>query len=252
MTKILGVIPAAGRASRLPNLSCSKEIISIKPPTENGEHAKAMPIITYLLERMKYTEVSRVFIVVNPEKWDIVQLLQSGKEYGLQISYLVQEERHGMPAAIDLAFNWVEDETVIFGMPDTIFYPENAYQILLENHNLFGPDLTLGLFPTQKPQKFGMVSFSPGFQYLYSVDKPATSDLEYMWGIACWSKTFYKFLHNYLNECPMEKEIVLGDVFQAAHQAGLNIRVFPFIDGKYVDIGTPDDLFLREVTEINP
>jgi NDP-sugar pyrophosphorylase family protein len=39
-----------------------------------------------------------------------------------------------------------------------------------------------------------------------------------------------------------EQEIVLADIFQAALDVGLNVRVLPFEGSEYIDIGTPEDL----------
>jgi glucose-1-phosphate thymidylyltransferase len=77
----------------------------------------------------------------------------------------------------------------------------------------------------------------------YTVDKPASTDLRYMWGIGCWGKRFSEFMHQALSQRSGEgKEVVLGDIFQAAKEAGLDVRVVPFEDGRYIDIGNLDEL----------
>lgn len=67
-----------------------------------------------------------------------------------------------------------------------------------------------------------------------------------MWGIGCWEPVFTDFLHQYLKqkEIQPDKEVVLGDVFQAAHEAGIVIKVVPFAQGEYIDIGSLDDLVI--------
>jgi hypothetical protein len=64
-----------------------------------------------------------------------------------------------------------------------------------------------------------------------------------MWGFGCWGKVFTEFMKQRLEHLsPYANEIVLGDIFQDAAEAGLNVRVLPFENGEYVDIGTWEDL----------
>jgi glucose-1-phosphate thymidylyltransferase len=114
---------------------------------------------------------------------------------------------------------------------------------LLAAHNSQKYDVTLGLFPTLKPERFGMVAFDQHNHFLYTVDKPAQTDLTYMWGIGCWGPVFSDFMHTWLRkQPPVRGEIVLADIFQAAQHAGLRLGVVPYVNGEYVDIGSLDDL----------
>lgn len=242
---VIGLIPAAGRAKRLPMLPCSKEIYPIgtfKKVMEGQIIQYPKPIIAYLMERLSLAEVQKTIIITSKEKSDILRLLGDGKSFNMRLSYLVQEENNGMPYALNLAYPWVKDSIILFGMPDTVFFPENAFVALLEKYVSTKTDLTLGLFPTDKPEKFGMVKFDDDNNFIYTIDKPSSTDLKYMWGIACWSNTFSSFMNEYINTNREPKELVLGTVIQAAQGAGLRVNVLPFADGAYFDIGTPDDL----------
>ncbi len=244
---VVGLIPAAGLAKRLGILPFSKELFpvglaEIRLDDQPVQYPK--PIITYLLERMALAQASKLIVIISREKGDILRFLGSGEKFGdFHISYLVQEIRSGMPYALDLAYDWIRNDTIVFGMPDTIFFPEDAMAQLMDFHQTSNADLTLGLFPTEKPQKFGMVSFDQQTSQVgYIVDKPAQTGLKYMWGIACWNPTFTHLLHVYLQQNTAEREVVLGDIFQAAVDGGLKVLVKPFDNGKYVDIGTTEDL----------
>ncbi len=245
MNQLVGVIPAAGQGKRTAFLPCSKEIFAIgfmDVVVEGQVQRQPKAVGLYLLERMVIAGADRILIVSNRDKTDILRYFGGGSNWGVQIAYLVQENAWGMPYALDLAYPWLRDETVLFGMPDTIFEPFDAFQQLLAEHQREVADLTLGLFPTDKPERFGMVSFD-GSRMLYTVDKPAQTDLTHMWGIACWETSFARFMHEYLEQqAPPAREIVLGDVFQAALETSLVIRVLPFANGEYIDIGTPEGL----------
>jgi len=245
MNRIVGVIPAAGRGKRTHFLPCSKEIFPIgfmDVMVEGQVQRRPKAVGSYLLERMVMAGADRILIVSNRDKADILRYFGGGLDWGAQIAYLVQENTWGMPYALDLTYPWLRDETVLFGMPDTIFEPFDAFKQLLAEHRRTSAAITLGLFPTDAPERFGMVAFHEGWM-LYTVDKPVQTDLTHMWGIACWEPSFSQFMHEYLGALiPPAHEIVLGDVFQAALEAGLAVQVLPFEDGEYIDIGTPEDL----------
>ncbi len=242
---LIGLIPAAGRAKRLPMLPCSKEIYPIGTFTrlEDGKTIRyPKPIISYMLERLSTAGVNRTMIITSKDKSDILRFLGDGKKFNMDISYLVQEENNGMPYALNLAHPWTKDALILFGMPDTIFFPENAFELLLKKFIATKADLTLGLFPTEKPSKFGMVKFDAQENFINTIDKPSFSDLKYMWGIACWNNSFRTYLKEFIDKHAFKNELALGTVFQAACDDGLRINVLPFPTGKYFDIGTPEDL----------
>ncbi|MGB9872410.1 MAG: sugar phosphate nucleotidyltransferase [Anaerolineae bacterium] len=247
MHKVVGLVPAAGHGKRVALLPCSKEIFpiglaNVVEDERGGIRPKAVG--EYLLERMQVAGVTRVFIILSRGKWDIMHYFGDGDRFGLHIAYLLQENVWGMPYALDLARPWLCDETVLFGMPDTIFQPEDAFQRLLLCHQGSSADITLGLFPTTAPERFGMVEFdNTSRRALYIIDKPSQTHLRYMWGIGCWGPTFTEFLHSQLQVLsPPQKEIVLGDIFQAAIENGLEVQVLPFEGGEFIDIGVSEEM----------
>ncbi len=243
--KLIGLIPAAGQAKRLKNIACSKELIPIGSTTrlaEGHSEFEIKPVISYLIDRMTLAGVRELCLIISKEKTDILKYLGSGASAGCRISYIIQEESRGMPDALNQCLPWVGDAVTVFGMPDTIFFPQNAFQILLQDYIQSGADVVLGLFPTQKPHKFGMVDFDQEDNFLYTIDKPASCDLKYMWGIACWGSKFSQFIDRYIQETKAPSEFILSAIFQAAFEAEMKIKVTPFENGQYLDIGTPEDL----------
>lgn len=169
--KLIGLIPAAGQARRLAPLPCSKELFPIGYfENEQGSHPK--PVGIFLIERLITAGVDQAYMIISEEKEDILRYFGNGEAFGISLSYLIQENPRGMPNALDLAYQWVKDATIVFGMPDTIFSPSDAFTQLLDQHRKMGADLSLGLFPTQKPERFGMVSFAGEDQFIFTVDKP--------------------------------------------------------------------------------
>jgi len=243
---IVGIIPAAGRGSRLYPYPGAKELFPVGFQdicVKNQIEKRPKVISQYLIENIVKAGAKRLFVIIGEGKHDIMSYYGDGHRFGVEIVYLFQEDLYGMPFAINLAKNLVKDSTVIFGMPDTIIEPNDVFLRLVNFHFSKKSDLTLGLFRTDNAEKFGMVDIDEKNKVTYIIDKPKETSLEYMWGCACWSASFSNLLDEYLEVHPyFGKEIVLGDVFTSAIENGLLVRGFIFDDGQYIDIGTADEL----------
>ena len=77
--EVVGLIPAAGRATRIAQLPCSKEVYPVGFKT-GGEGNTPVPKVVchYLLEKMRLAGVTRAFIVLREGKWDIPAHLGNG------------------------------------------------------------------------------------------------------------------------------------------------------------------------------
>lgn len=244
--KIVGIIPAAGKATRLYPFPCPKELFPIgyQDFMINGSIQKRPKVISqYLVENMINAGASRVVIILGEEKQDVMKYYSDGNRFKIDVAYLYQEKLQGMPFALNLAKSWINNDIVLFGMPDTIIEPKDAFYQLLNFQTKTNADLTLGLFKTENPSKFGMVESDNQGNICKIIDKPTQTKLDYMWGCAVWSRSFTDFLYEFLLLHPFNgEEIVLGDVFSAALLNGLAVKALRFPAGKYIDIGTVDEL----------
>jgi len=227
----------------------SKELVTIgfqQTSVAGHTHYAPKAISHYLVESMALAGAENIFFVIGREKYDVVKFYGDGSRFGVNIAYLFQEALNGMPFAIDLAYDWITDETItLFGMPDTLIEPQNAFSQLLTAYHHHGDDVTLGLFTTDKPHKFGMVELD-GRDVTRIIDKPAHTSLRYLWGMAVWNYKFASLMHDYLKQelaTGITAEVVLGDVFVYAMAQGLTVRGYAFDAGRYLDIGTVDDLY---------
>jgi len=243
---VVGLIPAAGKGTRLAPLPFSKELFPLgyQRILVNGNLQWRPKVVSqYLIDNMIQAGVRRIFIILGSGKEAIMEYYGNGQRMGIDISYLFQEELHGMPFALDLARPWLRDEIVVFGMPDTVIQPQDAFSQLLRAHENWRADLTLGAFPTSTPWKFGMIEMDDENRVIGNVDKPSQTSLRYMWGMACWSPVFTELMSEYLRtHLSNAHEIVLAQVFQYAIEMGLNVRAYRFDEGEYLDIGTVEEL----------
>jgi glucose-1-phosphate thymidylyltransferase len=225
---VIGIVPAAGRATRLPDRTCSKELIAV------GERA----IGEYLIDAMIAARADRICIVIAPDKRDIVEHFGS-RVRGVPISYVEQRQPTGMSDAIDLAYAELRDATVLMGMPDTIVDPPDSLARLHESFARSGADIALALAPTDEPERLGPVNADRQGRVSRVFDKPDLAPHDMVWTVACWNARFTDYLHAHLAAGPrLQPEAPLGLIFQAAIEDGFFAHALAFPDGRYIDAGT--------------
>ena len=247
-TDVVGIVPAAGQGSRLSPLPCSKELFPVgfeAHPVHGTPHPKA--VSQYLLEHMQRAGARQVYISLRKGKWDIPNYYGDGSQLGLQLAYLIVQKPYGSPFSVDQAYPFVRGQRVVFGFPDILFEPENAFERLLQRQEHTGADVVLGCFKVPYPHKWDMVELQENGQVQTILPKPATSELTLGWAIACWGPRFTEFMHSHLQQAEEQlassgKELSVGEVVQAAIHAGLLVQSEVFDNGTCLDVGTPEDL----------
>jgi glucose-1-phosphate thymidylyltransferase len=253
---IVGLIPAAGNAVRLQPLPCSKEIFPVGFSTGRETSAKCIkPVCSQLLESMSFAGVTKAFFVLRKGKWDIPSYLGDGEQYGLRVAYLITDSSSGVPFTIDQAFPFVKNARVVFGFPDILFEPKDAFIHLIKRQTETGTDIVLGLFPASSPAKMDMVEFDRDNRVLAIHPKPTKTSLTYTWIMAVWTPRFTSFshqkllresaqAHQLLQEIGPDSELYLGHVIEAAIDEDLNVEAVIFSEGKCLDLGTSEDLLM--------
>jgi dTDP-glucose pyrophosphorylase len=150
---VIGIIPAAGAGQRIQPLGCSKELLPVGARVVDGvERPKA--VSEYLVERMIAAGAEQIAMVISPEKADIVRYYAE-RDFAAEIFYVVQREPQGLCDAIFRAEPFARaHERVLIGLPDTIWFPENAYLKALDFEHA---GVNLVLFPVTDPRAFDAV-----------------------------------------------------------------------------------------------
>ena len=256
---IVGLVPAAGQARRLPALPCSKEIypVSFGVDTSNSESSEeetsAHPRVAAqdVLTAMQRAGAERAFVVLRDGKWDIPAYLKDGQGVGLPLGYLMMGHPYGVPFTLNQAYPFVEGAQVLMGFPDILFRPRDAFAHLVDRHDTSEADIVLGLFPARTPSKMDMVERAEDGTVRSIEIKPKTTSLQYTWIIAVWGSPFTLHLHEYTEQLLRERptaadwaghEVHLGHAVQQAIDDGLTVQSVAFPQGDYIDIGTPDAL----------
>lgn len=234
--EVIGVVPAAGRGTRIAPLPCSKEIYPVR--------AKAACV--YLLERMRLAGITKIYVVLRDGKWDIPAYLLGGGRVDIDLAYLIAELPYGVPYTVAHAVPFVRDATVAFGFPDMIFYSEQIFTRLLELHAVRSADVLLGLFPAETGRQLDIVDVDGDGRVRQIAAGLPDGTSSRTWGVALWSPAFSELIEAYVKEhaptAATEPEPAMGSVLQAAIEAGLRVEALPVCDKPFLDIGTPDGL----------
>jgi len=245
--EVIGLIPAAGQATRLAPLPCSKELYPVGFGSEHsGSGIYPRVVCQYLLEKMQLAGISKAYVILREGKWDIPAYFGDGLTLGLPLAYLMMGLPFGAPYTLDQAYPFVRGAIVALGFPDILFEPEDAFVQLLAYQTANETDVVLGLFPCDQPQKADMVVVAEDGRIERIVIKAQQSDLRYSWGIAVWTPVFTNFMHQYLAESKekaiYQPELFVGDVLNKAIQEGIRVEGVFISDKPFLDIGTGDDL----------
>lgn len=237
--EMIGLIPAAGRGVRL-SLPYPKELYPII--REN----RYKPVAQFVLENLVVSGVEHMVFVINETKHQLIGYFGDGHRFGIDISYVVQEPVYengnstspGLAHALDSAYHLIRGKTVFFGMADTIMLPADVFWRGYDEMNT-EDDVVLVLFPTNNPEKFGMVRLGEDGLVKEIIDKPRSTDLTEMWGCIVWRPRFTEHLH-----CCLHKKGIrdFAKIMNSAIAEGLRFRGVRMSGGTYLDLGTYEEI----------
>jgi glucose-1-phosphate thymidylyltransferase len=223
-----GIVPAAGRGTRIQPLAFSKELLPLGSRTYNGTE-RLCAAGEHIIERMIMGGVNRICLVIAPDKFDILQYF--GDSYGTaKIAYVVQNRAAGLCDAIFRAHCVIaSDEPVVVGLPDTIWFPKQALADLPDDQ------LSFLLFPIEHPQFYDAVLLAGDAVQEIQV-KRANADSNWIWGAFKMPGREFEALRKLwlARQCQDEYFGTLVNAYLAAGGSAIGIRT----GADYVDIGT--------------
>jgi glucose-1-phosphate thymidylyltransferase len=229
---MIGIIPAAGAGQRIQPLGCSKELLPVGSRLVNGaERPKA--VSEYLVERMIAAGAEQICMVISAEKTDIVKYYAE-RNYAAEIFYVVQRKPQGLCDALFRAEPFARrHDQVLIGLPDTIWFPENAYVPALDLEQV---DVNLVLFPVNDPTVFdAVVCDDLGFVQQVQVKRRDAAS-HWIWGaVTARGESFHRL--KLLWESRHRTDEFLGDLLNAFIAAG-NVVKGRHCGEVYMDVGT--------------
>lgn len=227
-----GIILSGGSGTRLRPLTkiTSKQLL----PIYNR------PMIYYPLNTLIQAGIKEILIIVSPERaGDYLNLLGSGREFGVKFTYEIQDKPEGLAQAFIIGEKFIQGESVAMILGDNIFEDDFAADI-------FGFKQGAKVFAKHvpDPERFGVVKFNSEMKAETIIEKPQ----EYLSNYAVTG--LYVYDHRVVEVAKNLKpsprgELEITDVNNWYLEKGeLEVAM---VNGEWLDAGTFDSLLRAQI-----
>ncbi len=223
-----GIILSGGRGTRLYPLTkiTSKQLL----PVYNK------PMIMYPLQTLISAGIKDILVIIAPDyAGQYLNLLGSGKEWGVKIRYEIQDEPKGLPDAFIIGENFIGQDNVTMILGDNLFFDHN----FAEDIKTFESGGRIFALEVPDPQRFGIVEFDQDMNVLSIEEKPQKPKSNYaIPGVYIFDNRVCEIAKNVKPTWRDETDIT--EVHKAYLQMGeLDVRK---VYGRWLDAGTHQSL----------
>tara|TARA_A200000113_G_scaffold114171_1_gene102547 strand:+ start:231 stop:1106 length:876 start_codon:yes stop_codon:yes gene_type:complete len=161
------IVLAGGTGSRLfpVTLGVSKQLLPVYDK----------PMIYYPLSTLLLAGMKEVLLISTPEDIGCYKrLLGDGSQWGIKISYAIQEKPNGLAEAFLLGEKFIGNDPVCLVLGDNIFYGEGL-EILLNKARkraVSSSQATVFGYTVKNPQRYGVIEFDSEGKALSIEEKP--------------------------------------------------------------------------------
>lgn len=239
------IITAGGKGTRLYPISRSypKELVPFC----------GVPVIEYSINILRDNGIKDIMILAGTKKGALQDYFGNGSVFGVNISYIIQENPKGLGHAVQVVEPYIDDEDFILLLGDNIYFGVVNLQQMIENHTKCKASSTIFIEHSQQPEKYGIVKFEnidnecKNITSVYEKprDEKTKNDFKINsgWYAIAGIYIFNKNIFNFLRITPkgFNNETQLTDAIKISLENGSNVLGHIF-NGRRIDVGTWDYL----------
>jgi glucose-1-phosphate thymidylyltransferase len=225
-----GIILAGGAGTRLHPLTrvTSKQLLPVYDK----------PMIFYPLQTLIDGGVEDILIISDPQNiGNFVKLFGSGRDFGIRISYEVQDKPEGLAQAFILGKNFIGDDKVTMILGDNLFVGDGDFlKAAIQNFKKGGRVFAKQV---EDPQRFGVVEFGDDKQAISIEEKPDKPKSNFaVTGLYIYDNSVISKAENLKPSARGELEITdLNNVY--LKEGNLDVKIY---EEYWLDTGTFDSL----------
>ena len=166
-----GIILAGGSGTRLYPLTraVSKQMLPVYDK----------PAIYYPLSTLMLAGIRDILIISTPRDVPVIQsLLSDGSEFGINLSYAVQEKPNGLAEAFIIGEDFIGKDSVALILGDNVIHAYNLQEMLSKLTKLKEGAVIFG-YRVKNPEDFGVVEFDKSGKVISLEEKPKKPKSDY-------------------------------------------------------------------------
>ena len=166
-----GIVLAGGSGTRLHPVtqSISKQLLPVYDK----------PMIYYPIATLMLAGIREICVISTPQDTPRLQmLLGDGKNWGLELSYIVQEKPEGIAQAFTLAKDFIGNQSVALILGDNVYYGGDL-EYLMTSADDRQSGATVFAYPVIDPERYGVVDFDAQGRALSIEEKPSKPKSRY-------------------------------------------------------------------------
>lgn len=147
-----GIILAGGSGTRLAPLTnaISKQLMPVYDK----------PMIYYPISTLMISGIREINIIVTSEsKNSFINLLGDGSQWGINISYTIQNEPNGLAQGIVLSENFLDNSPAALILGDNLFHGSSLLRHL-KSGNSSSVGATIFAYRVKDPERYGVIEFN--------------------------------------------------------------------------------------------